>query len=300
MDFSVWPTPWSWPEIRDVALVADRGGWHGIWVADHFMPPFDASGSSVEPWSVIGALGAMTEHLRLGSLVCSVTYRHPSVLASAACSADHVSGGRVVLGIGAGWQKNEHVAYGIPLGTLRERSDRLEEAADVLRSLLNETTTDFTGTHFTFTDAHNEPKPVGGSLPLLVGGKGEQRTLRTAARYADEWNGWCTADEMRAKREVLARHAEAADRDPSSIRCSTQAFVCMSEDPAVVDAFAAAAVGRPTLVGSTDSIVEQVAAFAAAGADEIIVPDWLIADPAERIDHYEQFRSDVIDVVNRP
>lgn len=300
MHFSVWPAPRSWTEILDVALLADRGGWHGLWLADHFMQADDRSAATVEVWSTLSGLAALTTDLRLGTLVCSVTYRHPAVLAATASSADHVSAhgsgtGRIVLGIGAGWQQNEHEAYGIALGTVRERSDRLEEAAQIIESLLHHERTTFDGSFFRFDDAPNEPRPVQARLPLLVAGKGEQRTMRTAARHADEWNGWCTAEEMRAKRAVLARHAEAAGRDVASIRCSTQAFVCFSDDPATIAEFTAKVPGRPTLIGSADRILDQVADFADAGADEIIVPDWLIDDPAERVEHYERFRTEVIE-----
>lgn len=300
MDFSVWPAPRGWRDILDVARLADRGGWHGLWLADHFMQADDRSAATTEVWAALSGLAVATDRLRLGSLVCSVTYRHPAVLAATATMADHVSAtatgsGRIVLGIGAGWQRNEHDAYGIELGTERQRSDRLEEAAQIIRSLLNDDRTNFDGQYFRFDDAPNEPKPVQQPLPLLVAGKGEQRTMRTAARHADEWNGWCTPDEMIAKRAVLDRHLAAAGRDPGSLRCSTQAFVCFSDDAAVLAEFAAKTVGRPTISGSTDAILEQVAAFAAAGADELIVPDWLIDDRSERLEHYEQFRTEVIE-----
>lgn len=295
MDFSVWPAPRTWHDIVEVARAADAGGWHGLWLADHFMQADDRTSATTEVWAALSALANATDRLRLGSLVCSVTYRHPAVLAATATMADHISGGRIVLGIGAGWQMNEHRAYGIELGTERQRSDRLEEAAEVIHSLLNEERTTFDGTYFRFDDAPNEPKPVQRPLPLLVAGKGEVRTMRTAARHAEEWNGWCTPEEMTAKRAVLARHLEAAGREPDAMRCSTQAFVCFSEEPSVLDEFASRTVGRPTLAGSTDAILEQVAAFAAAGTDELIVPDWLIDDPAARLDHYARFRSEVID-----
>lgn len=294
MDFSVWPAPRSWNDIRDTALRADRGGWGGLWLADHFMQADDASAPTTEVWTVLAGLAAATSRIRLGTLVCSVTYRHPAVLAAAASTADHISDGRIVLGIGAGWQTNEHDAYGFPLGDTAERSDRLEEAAQILRSLLSEERTTFDGSYFRITDAPNEPKPVQRPLPLLVAGKGEQRTMRTAARFADEWNGWCTPDDVRDKRAVLARHAEAAGRDPDTIRVSTQAFLCHSTDAAVLAEFEQRTVGRPTLAGSDDAIREQVAAFAEAGADELILPDWLIDDPAERADVEDWFRTEVI------
>lgn len=298
MDFSVWPAPRGWREILEVARLADRGAWHGLWLADHFMQTDDRAAPTTEVWAALSALANATGRLRLGSLVCSVTYRHPAVLAATATMADHVSDGRIVLGIGAGWQRNEHAAYGIPLGDQRERSDRLEEAAAIIHSLLSEERTTFDGRFFQFDDAPNEPKPLQHPLPLLVAGKGERRTMRTAALHAEQWNGWCTADEMVAKRRVLDRHLAEAGREPGSLRCSTQAFVCFSEDPVVLDALSAKTRGRPTISGSIDSILEQVAAFDAAGTDELIIPDWLIDSPAERVEHYERFRTEVIEALS--
>lgn len=304
MDFSVWPSSGrSWPEVLETAVAADRDGWHGVWFADHFMPNVEGTAAADDPvlevWSVLAGLAAATERVRLGSLVTSVTYRHPAVLAKIASTTDRISAGpttagRVVLGIGAGWQINEHEAYGLTLGDVPTRSDRLEEAAVILRSLLNEHRTTVAGEFFTVTDAPNEPKSMQSPLPLLVAGKGEHRTLRTAARHADEWNGWCRPDEMAAKRAVLERHCEAAGRNPAAIRCSTQAFVCFTDGGPAPDEFLTATTGRPTLVGSTQQIVDQVAAHAEAGADELILPEWLWDDRAERADQLARFRSEVL------
>lgn len=299
MDFSVWPASnRTWAEVADTAIAAERDGWHGLWFADHFMPnvagTVDADDPVLEVWSVLAGLAAVTNRVRLGPLVTSVTYRHPAVLAKIASTTDQISGGRVVLGIGAGWQVNEHEAYGLELGDVPTRSDRLEEAASILRSLLHEPRTTLVGEFFTVVDAPNEPKSAGSPLPLLVAGKGERRTLRTAARHADEWNGWCRPDEMIAKRAVLARHCEAAGRDVADIRCSTQAFVCFTDGSAPPSEFLAATTGRPTLVGTADQIVEQVAAHADAGADELIVPEWLWDDPAERADHLARFGAEIM------
>jgi len=197
--FSIWPSthrPWS--EILALAQHGQATGWDGVYFADHLMPhgafgpdtdpaaPLD--GDTIECWSVLAALAAAVPRVRLGSLVSSVTFRHPAVLAAIAAAVDNISGGRLVLGVGAGWQVNEHAAYGIALGNVTERLDRFEEAVMVLRSLLRERRTTFAGRSFELHDAPNQPGPVQERLPLLIGGGGERRTLPLAARAADEWN----------------------------------------------------------------------------------------------------------------
>jgi alkanesulfonate monooxygenase SsuD/methylene tetrahydromethanopterin reductase-like flavin-dependent oxidoreductase (luciferase family) len=180
MRFSIWPSAaQSWAGIIELAAHCELTGWDGVYFADHFMPnsqgvePLD--GNTLECWSVLAALAAQVPRVQLGSLVSSVTYRHPAVLANIAAATDQISGGRLTLGVGAGWQLNEHAVYGIELGTVRERLDRLEEAVQILRSLLAEPRTTFAGRYFQLQDAPNQPGPVRGQLPLLVGGAGEQR-----------------------------------------------------------------------------------------------------------------------------
>src|SRR5215469_6423384 len=189
MRFSIWPSPTqSWDDIHEIAAHCEHTGWDGVYFADHFMPNSHDSqppdGDMLECWSVMAALAATVPRVRLAPLVTSVTYRHPAVLANIAATVDQISQGRLTLGVGAGWQLNEHASYGIPLGTVRERLDRFDEAVQILRSLLAEPRTTFAGQYFRLADAPNQPSPVRGRLPLLVGGAGEQRTLRIAARHA--------------------------------------------------------------------------------------------------------------------
>ena len=220
MKFSAWlsaSTPW--PDLLDEFRHAERTGWDGAWIADHFMPNAENNlGPVQEAWTTLAALGALVPRLRLGTMVSCNTYRHPAVLAKEVAQVDVITGGRVVLGIGAGWQENEHAAYGITLGSPRERSDRLEEAVQIIRSLFDNERTDFHGKYYQLTDAPLAPKPVQAHLPILVGGGGEQRTLRTVARYADEWNSGASPEVFAAKLKVLAEHCEKAGRDPKSVR----------------------------------------------------------------------------------
>ncbi|MGD8416552.1 MAG: TIGR03560 family F420-dependent LLM class oxidoreductase, partial [Pseudomonadales bacterium] len=190
MRFSFWPNP-SQPfdEVLELCSHAEQTGWDGLWYADHFMPNAeDTSAPWPEAWITLAALGARVPRVRLGTLVTGNTYRHPAVLAKMAATLDHITAGRVVLGLGSGWQENEHMQYGIPFYTVVERLKRLDEACQVIKSLFSETKTTFAGNYYQLEDASLEPKPVQKPLPLLIGGGGEKMTLKITAKYADEWN----------------------------------------------------------------------------------------------------------------
>jgi F420-dependent oxidoreductase-like protein len=284
--FSVWPNPERpWGEILDVVMGCDRAGWHGAYVADHFMPNdpdgHPLPGAVLESWALVAALAARVDRLRLGTLVSGNLYRHPAVVANAAVTVDHVSGGRFVLGLGAGWQVNEHAAYGIDLLDVPTRLDHLEEACEVITSLLRNPTTTFNGRHYQLTAAPCEPKPVRGSLPLLVGGRGELRTMRIAARFADEWNSWATADVFRQKSAVLDQHCERIGRDPAAIARSTQALLYLSTDESWLKRHRQRDSARPRLVGTPAEVTDQVGEYQQAGVDELIIPDWTLG-PASR------------------
>jgi F420-dependent oxidoreductase-like protein len=222
-----------WPELRDLAVAADDRGLHAVYVADHFLPVAD-DGPVLECWTTLTAIAGVTSTVRVGTLVLGNTYRHPAVVANMAATLDHVSAGRVVLGIGAGWQENEHTAYGIDLPAPRERLDRLEESCRALTGLLRRERTTVAGQHVRLTDAPCRPAPVQGRLPLLVGGAGERRTLRIAATYADVWHAWTPADDLPRKSAVLDRHCLAVGRDPSTIRRAGGRVLLGEPEPAAV------------------------------------------------------------------
>ncbi len=298
MRFSVWPSPQRpWNDVRDVVVHCDQSGWDGAWFADHFMPddpggePVD--GPVLECWSVLAALAAETRQVRLGSLVSGNLYRHPAVVAKAATTIDQVSGGRFVVGLGAGWQRNEHAAYGIDLLDVGPRLDRFEEACAVIRSLLSQTRTTFNGDHYRITDAPCDPGPVRGQLPLLVGGSGEKRTMRIAARYADEWNAWGTAEDFRRRTALLADHCAAVGRDPGSITRSTQALVYLSTDETWLAPRRQDPSARPQLLGTPAEMVDQVGAYDAAGVDELVVPDWMMGSARRTMDTLDLFWNEV-------
>src|SRR5208283_1088442 len=229
MRFSIWiGTEQPSGELLSSAEHAGDTGWDGIWVADHFMPNGERSLlPRLEAWTTIAAIAARVDRVRVGVLVSGNTYRHPAVLAKMAATVDQLCAGRLVLGLGAGWQVNEHEAYGIELPGVGERMARLDEACQVIRLLHSEDRANFEGRYYRLVDAPCEPKPVQRPLPLLIGGGGEKATMRIAARYADEWNCWGLPDLMAHKAGVLERHCLEIGRDPASIGRSAQAVVLM-------------------------------------------------------------------------
>ena len=232
MRFGFWPNPRSsWPELVELSQHAERTGWDGIWYADHFMPAAaDNSGPTNESWAFLSALAAIIPRVRIGHLVCGNTYRHPAVVAKMAAGVDHVSGGRFVLGLGAGWQENEHRAYGIPLFELGERMGRLDEACHVIRGLLREERTTFPGKYYQLDGAICRPRPVQDPhIPFWIAGGGEQLTLNVAARYAAYTNFGISVDEFTHKSEVLRGHCDDVGRDFNDIVRTTNFFVVCEE-----------------------------------------------------------------------
>lgn len=219
------PQNTTWPDMLAVWQAADGMEiFESAWTFDHFYPIFsDPNGPCMEGWTTLTALAQATERIRVGVLVTGNVYRHPAVLANMAATLDIISGGRLELGLGAGWNEMECAAYGIDLPPLKERFDRFDEACQVVLGLLSDETTDFAGTYYRLTAARCEPKPVQRPHPpLCIGGGGEKRTLRAVAGYAQHWNfpgGGVEA--LKQKREVLNAHCADIGRDPSEITIST-------------------------------------------------------------------------------
>jgi F420-dependent oxidoreductase-like protein len=214
----------TWDDMLEVWRVADQiDVYESGWTFDHFYPIFsDPTGPCLEGWTTLTALAQATTRLRLGTLVTGIHHRHPAVLANMAAALDIISGGRLELGIGAGWNEEESAAYGIELGSLTERFDRFDEACQVLIGLLSQETTDFDGRFFRLTAARNEPKgPQRPHPPICIGGNGEKRTLRITAKYADHWNFvGGTPAEFARKRDVLKAHCADVGRNPKDIMLS--------------------------------------------------------------------------------
>lgn len=299
MRFSIWPSAaQSWDDIHEITAYCERTGWDGVYFADHFMPngpgPQPLDGDMLECWSIIAALAASVPRLRIAPLVTSVTYRHPTVLAKIAATIDQVSGGRLTLGVGAGWQLNEHAAYGIELGSVRERMDRFEEAVQILRSLLTEPRTTFDGKYFQVQDAPAQPAPVQEPMPLLIGGGGERRTLRIAAKHADQWNAWTTPELLAHKLSVLREHCEQVGRDPGAIHVSTQALLYLSTDEAWVrEQREQSPAGPPVIAGTPREVADIVARYREAGADELIIPDGTLGSLDRKKETCDLFMNEV-------
>ncbi len=274
MRFGFWPGPNnSWNDTLALAKHAEAGGWYSVWYADHFMPNAeDTSGPTSECWTTLAGLAAAVPRVRVGALVSGNTYRHPAVLAKMAANVDNISGGRCVLGLGAGWQENEHKAYGINFSTLGGRMNRFEEACEVITGLFSNEKTNFTGKHYQLTDAPLAPKPVQQPLPLLIGGGGEQRTLRIAAKYANEWNVWGTPEVLSHKGAILNRYCDEIGRHPKSIQHSTQGMLVLSDDKEAVERMRAS--GRPIIGGDGAAVRGIIEQYIEAGVDEVIIPDF--------------------------
>jgi len=253
--------------------IEDHGfEWISIW--DHFYAA-DATGGAVclEAVGTHAALALATERVRCGSLVYSVGYRHPAVLANAMATIDHLAGGRVTLGLGAGWHQGEYDAYGIPFPAAGVRLRQLEEAIQCVRGLLTDDVTTFEGEHFRLQDARCEPKPVQDRLPIWIGGGGEKVTLRIAARHADGWNvPFIPPDDYAHKVGVLDAHCEREGRDPREVTRAVNVGLAWHEGDLEAQFGAIANFVRPgVLTGSVQEVVDRVGAYGDAGAEWVIL-----------------------------
>jgi len=214
-------------------------------------------------------------------LVAGNTYRNPALTAKIAATIDHISGGRLVLGLGAGWQENEHEKYGFEFSTVKGRLDRLDEAVEIVTSLLSNKRTDYQGEYYTILDAPLDPKPIQTKIPLMIGGGGRKRTLRTAAIHADEWNYWGMPADIAELCQVLDAHCDDVGRDPAEIERSACALMFISDSEEKLERFRDMDFGRATIVGTPPEVIDIVGEYAEVGLDELIVPDFTFG-PLER------------------
>jgi alkanesulfonate monooxygenase SsuD/methylene tetrahydromethanopterin reductase-like flavin-dependent oxidoreductase (luciferase family) len=223
--FQVWGQSIAWTDLMATAPRIEALGFASLWANDHLMPILgDAEGPIVGPagpvfeaWMTLGGWVGLTERLPLGVMVCGVGYRNVGLTVKMATALDHATGGRAILGLGAGWHEPEHQAFGYDMPDLGDRISRLDEAAQVVRGLLDGESVTLEGAWVTARDLRNDPRPVG-ALPFLIGGSGERRTLRIVARDADIWNGEGDPDTFARKNAVLDAHCAEIGRDPSEIR----------------------------------------------------------------------------------
>ena len=245
--------------------------WISIW--DHFYgatgDPADAA--CLEAVAMHAALACETDRVQCGALVYSIGYRHPAVLAKAVTAIDLISGGRAAMGIGAGWAEVEYRAYGIEFPPVGTRMDQLEEGVTILRGLLHDEVTTFEGTWFSVREARNEPRPIQDRLPIWIGGGGERRTLRIAARAADGWNvPFVSPETFAAKKDVLRRHCEEIGRDPGEIMSAVNVGLAWTEDSLRHQFGNITDMVRPgVLTGSLDQVADRVGEYVAAGADQV-------------------------------
>jgi F420-dependent oxidoreductase-like protein len=244
--------------IAGIATTAETSGFDSIWVMDHLYQ-IEMVGPKEDPmleaYTLLSALAARTKTAGLGTMVTGVTYRNPALLAKIVTTLDVISAGRAILGIGAAWNDDEHAGYGYDFPSAGERLDRLEEALQIVRAMFTEQTPTFEGRHYRVAQVLNNPKPIRGRIPILIGGGGEKRTLRLVAQYGDACNLFGDPDAVRHKLDVLERHCADVGRDPAEI---TKTVLLTVRDPSVA--------------------VEKVPAFKAVGVDGIVVNMPNVAD----------------------
>ena len=304
MRFGFWPNPRSdYNATKTLAQHAEATGWDGIWLADHFLPDEDELIPIHECWVTMAALARDVPRFRLGTLVTGNPYRHPAVLANMVATLDNLSDGRVVLGLGSGWQKNEHEAYGIEYGTVGYRLRKLDEACQIIKGLFNNDYFDFDGEFYQLKNAAMEPKPKQDNLPLMIGGGGEKVTLRIVAKYADEWNVWGDVDTLIHKMSVLDQHCEDIGRDPKKIERSAVALLFLTDDEARIKKLKSTEMPMPAIIGNVSEVIDIVAAYRDAGVNELMVPDFtlgtLIGADQVKMDLMEQFITEVAPAINQ-
>jgi alkanesulfonate monooxygenase SsuD/methylene tetrahydromethanopterin reductase-like flavin-dependent oxidoreductase (luciferase family) len=294
--FQVWGQFVSWPELMAEAREIERLGFASLWSNDHFQPatgdrarsPEGLEGPFFEAWMTLAGFAAVTTHIPLGVLVSGAGYRNPALLVKQATALDHLSGGRVTLGLGAGWHEREHRAFGFEYPALGERIDRFEEQATVIRRLLDGESVTFAGRWARLEGARNDPPPLQAHLPLLIGASGERRTLRIVARCADAWDGEGDPATYARKYAVLVERCAEIGRDPATIRRTVGVPPACIRDtrPAAVAVLAAtlernglepdearAFAEASPLAGDEATVLAALSAWHEAGAEEAIV-DW--------------------------
>jgi F420-dependent oxidoreductase-like protein len=277
----LWPQQTSWPEFRDSAVAAEAAGWDSIWTWDHVHA---IQGPWVQPifegWSLLTAVAAVTERVRLGLMVGANTFRNPGLTTKLAINLDHISNGRAVLGIGGAWFEREHEAFGIDFGaSVGERLDRLEEAVPLMRRLLDGERFSHEGRFYRFDDALANPRPIQAHLPILVGGSGPRKTMRTVARHADGWNTFGTIETLQGRLAILDEHLAAAGRDRSALELtiSFPTFIRDTVEAAIQvrrEAMAFNGIPEPEdvpmLVGPPDVLAETYRPYLELGFSTVI------------------------------
>lgn len=248
----------SWAETVERWQYFEALGFDSVWNCDHFIQPSRPNGPYFEAWTLLAALAARTERIRIGVLVSCNTFRHPALLAKQAVTVDHISNGRLELGLGAGWYVPEHEIYGIDFPAPAELVGRFREAVEIVDRMLRQELTTYHGRYYRLQAAPSRPAPVQRPRPPLMLGAHRPRMLRIVAEYADGWNSFGTVEELRERNRILDEHCAAIGRDPRAIRRSLYGWAAiMPDDPwSSVDAFYDV-VGRYREAGIDEFIIDQ-------------------------------------------
>jgi F420-dependent oxidoreductase-like protein len=275
------PQHTSFDDYRDLWVRCEELGFEWVSDFDHFLPlSGDPDGPQFEGLSLLSAMAAHTSRVRCGMLVLGVTYRHPAVVANIAATIDHVSGGRLELGMGAAWFESEHEQYGIPFPRIGVRMDMLDEACRILRSLWTQERTTFEGKHYQLKDAQMEPKPLQEHLPLVIGGSGERRTLRIVAEHGDIWNSFYgDLDHYRHLLDVLGRHCADVGREPADVRKSLTFRAVLDDNEQAAQERLLEIWGGPppermrnmTIVGTVEQCIEGLRPYADLGVGDFLL-----------------------------
>ena len=275
----------TWPDMLDAAKRIDRLGYDHLWAWDHLYAIFgDPYQDFFEGYTLLAAWARETERVRLGLLVGANTFRNPGIVTKTITTIDHISDGRAILGIGGAWMEPEHTAHGIEFGSgFGQRLDWLDEATGAMRRLLDgETVTSEPGGHYQFKELVQHPTPVQRHLPIMIGGSGEKKTLRTVAKYADMWNGMGTVETMRHKVDVLRQHCADVGRDPSEIEFTLGIKATIRDSAAEADKVWRAAVEHNKTPfanveddvtfwrGTPEQLAERLAPYVELGFETVI------------------------------
>ena len=252
----LWLERSSWPELRKAILAAEDAELDSFWCSDHLLAPSGPwQDATFEAWTILAAAAALTSAMSVGALVSAVGFRNPGLLAKMATTVDHVSAGRLVLGLGAGWLEHEHVAHGFAFGTPSARLEQLAEAIQVIQAIHTGAIIDHHGPSYEIGPISQHPPPVQGRLPLLIGGEGRHKTLRLVAERADMWNARGSATRLAELDAILRRHCDAIGRDPSEIERLTNRWVVLRDDPAEARRAFESSLARHSIVSYDDAIV---------------------------------------------
>ncbi len=246
-----WVNRTTWPEVRSACLAAEHAGWDSLWIDDHLLADEgEPTDDKLEGWTTLAALAVLTSRVRLGLLVAANTFRPPGLTAKLATTPDQLSDGRAVLGIGGGWFEREHEAFGIDFGTgFGERLDRLDDAVGLIRRLLAGETVTHHGRFYRMDGAVCAPRPIQARLPILIGGSGPNKTLRTTARYADLWNGYGEPAGIAATSDVLRQRCAEIGRPFADIERTVTLHAVIRDTPEAADAAWAPIARRHGLAG---------------------------------------------------